>query len=550
MDWFCKGVPLTKLNRVEFAGALVATALFLTLVLSLIHSVAAVWQLYSSSWVMRLVPLLLSMGFFQGITSLLIHLKADRRLRGDALRLYLLARLRRLLMLVSLPGLAGGLVYGTSWLMFQQEIVAGVATAITSLLSLLLTNRAFPVPEVSSENDIVQGARLLSYEAAKQKATQLSQNDPFAFPWGGVSLPAEAATSHGLVWGAPGTGKTLLLLKLMQTVLPRIGQGHNQRAVVYDPKNQLLPSLRCMGLRCPVLVGNPFDRRAVKLDLAQEVMDEAMALTLAQSLVPMEATVHQPYFARTAQVVLSGLIQALMAIYPGTWTLRHLLLVAESAERIRATLAQVPETQRYVTQHAQPDKAEETFQSVLSELGGKLEVYRPLAAAWERTSGERTIRLREWVQQESILVLGYDPDRSGAAAAANRIVLNLLAQIVLGLAPNQWQKQTKNRRFFVLLDEFETLERLERIGKLLAEGRDRGVCGILGLHAWSELKQHYGADGANAIIAQISNKVFLRVEEDETEAKVLKFFGAHKRYESSVSRQHLPHGVSLGAGEA
>ena len=336
----------------------------------------------------------------------------------------------------------------------------------------------------------------------------------------------------------------------MRTVLPRIGQGHNQRAVVYDPKNQLLPSLRCMGLRCPVLVGNPFDRRAVKLDLAQEVLDEAMALTLAQSLVPMEVTVHQPYFARTAQVVLSGLIQALMALYPGTWTLRHLLLVAESAERIRATLAQVPETQRYVTQHAQPDKAEETFQSVLSELGGKLEVYRPLAAAWERTSGERTIRLRQWVQQESILVLGYDPDRSGAAAAANRIILNLLAQIILGLAPNQRQKQTKNRRFFVLLDEFETLERLERIGKLLAEGRDRGVCGILGLHAWSELKQHYGADGANAIIAQISNKVFLRVEEDETEAKVLKFFGAHKRYESSVSRQHLPHGISLGVGEA
>ena len=65
-----------------------------------------------------------------------------------------------------------------------------------------------------------------------------------------------------------------------------------------------------------------------------------------------------------------------------------------------------------------------------------------------------------------------------------------------------------------------------------------------------EIKQHYGADGANSIIAQISNKVFLQVEDDETEAKVLKFFGAHKRYESSLSTQHLPHGVSVGSGEA
>lgn len=182
MDWFHNRFPLAQLNRLEFIGALVATGLFLVLAFSLTHYGMAAWQLERTAWLfflIRLVPLLLAMVFFQGITSLLAHLKADKRLRGDALRLYLLARLRRLLMLVSLPALAGGLVYGISLVLFHSEITGGMTAALAGFFVVLLANRAFPVPTIHSDEeiDIVQGARLLSYEAAQHKATQRSQDE-------------------------------------------------------------------------------------------------------------------------------------------------------------------------------------------------------------------------------------------------------------------------------------------------------------------------------------------------------------------------------------
>ena len=69
----------------------------------------------------------------------------------------------------------------------------------------------------------LRGARLGS-KAAVVEAMEalLADNDPGVY-WGGLRIPTEDGPRHFCVMGATGSGKTVLLRLLMQSVLPRIG---------------------------------------------------------------------------------------------------------------------------------------------------------------------------------------------------------------------------------------------------------------------------------------------------------------------------------------
>ncbi|NET55421.1 MAG: type IV secretion system DNA-binding domain-containing protein [Symploca sp. SIO2E6] len=551
MEWF--GKSLAKLGHKELVGVLLAEIVFLVAAFGITHYLIETAGLEWWQFWLRLIPLVVGYGFFELITGIVLHLKENTRLRGDSFILYLYKTVRRVSVLWIAPPLFGIIFYYLILKQFNHGLLAATFGFIAAFICFYLADRAFPVETQEGERKIVQGGQLLSYEEASSRSEEVTKNKQFRVLLGGIWLPLEALFSHVLIMGAPGSGKTLLIRGFIKHLFQWIGKGYQQKAFVYSNKNQdlsYLSALRLTGeIDCSIVILTPGDVRAVKPDLASSVTDEAMALALARSLVPSDPQSKQPYFARTAQIVLSGLIQALMELYPGTWGLRHLLLVSESAERIRQVLEKVPYTKRYIEQHAKEGKAEDTLQNVISELGGKLEPYRPLAALWEKA--ESTLDLEDWVMhQESILYCGYDEKRPEVSALAIRIYVNLLAMFILDLPDNFDREKTRHRMFAFLLDEFPSLERVDALLPLLSRGRDRGVVGVLTAQAWSQIRKVWGEDDGNSIMGQISNKLFLRVEDDVSEAKILKLFGSHKKHETSVSRQHSAHGISLGERDA
>ncbi|NER93534.1 MAG: type IV secretion system DNA-binding domain-containing protein [Symploca sp. SIO1B1] len=551
MESFSK--HLAKLSRYELVGVLLAEIVFLVAAFSLTHYLIETAGLEQWQFWLRLIPLILAYGFFELITSIVSHLKENTRLRGDSFILYVHKTIRRVSVLWIAPVLSGIISYYLILIQFHHRLLAAALGFIAAFICFYLADRAFPVQTQDEEPKIVQGGQLLSYEEARSRSEEVTKNKQFRVLLGGIWLPLEALFGHVFILGAPGSGKTLLIRGFMKHLFQWIGKGYHQKAFVYSNKNQDLSYLSAFYLRgeidCSIVILTPGDVRAVKPDLASSITDEAMALALARSLVPSDPHTKQPYFARTAQIVLSGVTQALIELYPGTWTLRHLLLATESAERIRQVLEKVPYTKRYIEQHAKEGKAEDTLQNVISELGGKLEPYRPLAALWEKA--ESTLDLEDWVMhQESILYCGYDEKRPEVSALAIRIYVNLFATFILDLADNFEQEKTRYRMFAFLLDEFPSLERVDALLPLLSRGRDRGVVGVLTAQAWSQIRKVWGEDDGNSIMGQMSNKLFLRVEDDVSEAKILKLFGSHKKHETSVSRQHSRHGISLGERDA
>ena len=158
-------------------------------------------------------------------------------------------------------------------------------------------------------------------------------------------LPHRVAYGHFAIVGATGSGKTLLQRLLMQSVLPRIGTGREQRALIYDAKQDVLSLLAGMGLRCPIWTLHPFDARGVAWDMASDITSPAAALQAATLLVPKAQNDANPFFSNAARHLLYGVLLAFILKAPGRWSLRHVLLALRSEPLLRQVLGQSGFTQ-------------------------------------------------------------------------------------------------------------------------------------------------------------------------------------------------------------
>ena len=89
----------------------------------------------------------------------------------------------------------------------------------------------------------LRGRSLRTAQQVQEALADTSPNQGIRL--GQYLLPQRVAYGHFAIVGATGSGKTLLQRLLMQSVLPRIGKGLDQRALIYDAKQSdknLLPA--------------------------------------------------------------------------------------------------------------------------------------------------------------------------------------------------------------------------------------------------------------------------------------------------------------------
>ncbi len=365
--------------------------------------------------------------------------------------------------------------------------------------------------------------------------------DPGGFRLGMCQLPSRLAYGHIAIVGATGSGKTLLQRLLMQSVLPRIGKGLDQRALIYDAKQDVVSLLRGMDLHCPIVVLNPLDQRSAAWDMAKDVTSPAAALQAAALLFPKAVNDANPFFSNAARHLLYGVMVSLILGAPGRWTLRHLLLILRSEPLLKSVLSQWEAT-RHLTQYCEHTA---TFQNILSTLLTRTAPYEIIAASWDRSSTR--ISLRAWLREESILVLGNDEDNRTAIDAMNQLIFKRITELVLAQPE---KPQGSNRTTWVMLDEVRQAGRLEGLSALMTKGRSKGAAVVLGLQDINGLRNVYGREVADELIGQCNTKAILRLNSPETAKWAEGVVGTSEFLETrrSSSRNRNFQGVGLNAG--
>jgi type IV secretory pathway TraG/TraD family ATPase VirD4 len=345
--------------------------------------------------------------------------------------------------------------------------------------------------------------------------------------FGGLELPDSESTSHFLCLGTTGSGKTIIVRLLMQSVLPWIGTGLDRRALVYDAKQDMLPLL---GGICPdvqVRTMNPFDARGVAWDICADVREPRVAVEIAFTLIPSTHE-SQPFFADAARHLMYGVMVSYM-LSGHEWTFADLIRGLSSPRRLKGILKKHAQTRDLISAYFYDKRL---LSNIMSTIATKLLAFGPIAGAWE--DAQEKYSLTQWVQDELILVLGNSEISRTAIDALNRCIFKRASDLTLALP------ESFSRRNWFFIDELSEAGRLDGIVSLLKKGRSKGAAVAISMQGTSGLKDErlYGPYLTAELLAQIGNRFIGRVEDPDCADFLSRLIGEQEVDQFTRSETH------------
>ncbi len=335
---------------------------------------------------------------------------------------------------------------------------------------------------------ILRGRRVKGKKEARKELARYCEPAEPEIAWGGLGLPWSSGPRHFLAAGMTGSGKTNLLLQFMASVLGWIGRKPDQRALVYDPKTELLSFLYGLGLGPKVRVLHPLDIRGCAWDLAADVTSPTTAQQMAAVLIPEDKDSKQPFFAMAAQQLLAGAFTFLMKSAPGNWGLRDAILLMERRELLRQALERYPETAALIEEYFEHH---DCFADVRATMANWLRRYRPIAACWHHATDK--VSLEDWIKNEYVLLLGQDDSIRIQMDAINRAIFLRATQLILR------GSDSATRRTWLIVDEVRELGQLDGLSRFLTTARSKGACFCGGYQTPSGMKAAVGDHIADEI---------------------------------------------------
>lgn len=352
--------------------------------------------------------------------------------------------------------------------------------------------------------------------------------------FGGRYLPAEETTKHFLAVGTTGSGKTVVLRLLMQSVLPQIGLGQDTRAILYDAKQDLMSILGAyLNPEC-IRTSHPFDERGLSWCLWRDVQEPRTAVEIAFTLIPREHE-SQPFFADAARHLMYGVMISFMSS-GREWMFADLVRALRSKRILKQVLRKHPYTRELIGLYFRDERL---FSNIMSTIATKMMAFETIAAAWETAKG--SFSLEDWLTEEYALLLGSAHTSRAAIEAINRCIFKRACDLTLNL-PDSF---SRSNWFF--LDEVSSAGKHDSLVSLLKEGRSKGARVVLATQSLSGMRdpKMYGPHVTDEILGLVGNRFIGRIEDPETAEWLSRLFGDQEIVQ--ITRGHTS---SSGSGNS
>lgn len=399
-------------------------------------------------------------------------------------------------------------------------IVAGIAAG-------LIAWRATPTVDARRH---VEGLRRIGGKAAIRTANAAMADevteagrDHLLAP--GVRFSRIRSLVNTLILGAPGSGKTRIVLFLIEQILAgfRSPRDATIGILAHDTTGELRRGFP-LGDEHVACVGvNDKDSWAWALGEDVVTLDDADAV--ARRLLherPGERHGNAVFDAGGA-TILTGCIAICQRAHGRTWG---------AAELFEATLLD-PVSMRERLEQAYPaaaallDMGEDgrslsktSASFVLTFRAQILRVLAPLARSWKNVPAERRFSFVRWlngdISQPRAVLLQRSARHAELSAAWIGAVVDLIAAHATDVAFNSEHKL----RLHLILDEIHQLGPLGRFQELLDVGRNKNVSVIATLQDLNQLRISYGQAGAENMLGRFATMIVGRMRQGEAAIQV------------------------------
>ena len=300
---------------------------------------------------------------------------------------------------------------------------------------------------------------------------------------GSLSIPRSLESSHLMMMGDTGAGKSVLQRRVLMQIAER-----GETAIVYDPALEHTPQF--FNPARGDLILNPLDVRCPYWSPSDEVMHEAEALTLATSLFP-DKPHENTFFVEGPRKVFAHLL----TLKPTPEELVRWMSHEEELDR----LLKGTELTAFVYRGAGPQR------------GGVLGALNMVADSLKLLPKESETKQRwttaEWARQRSGWIFLTSTPRFRERLLP--LMSLWLDTLVLRLMN---QGDPALRRAWFVLDELASLQRLPQLHTALTENRKSGNPVVIGFQGRSQLEVRYGHE-SESMLSQPATKIFLHTSE-------------------------------------
>jgi type IV conjugative transfer system coupling protein TraD len=354
-------------------------------------------------------------------------------------------------------------------------------------------------------NQFLRGAR---FGTARQLRRQLWRNRKGSFTIGGVPVPDAFEPEHILICGAPGTGKTNIIVKMLDGM-----RKQGKRAIVYDTAGTFVEKFYRPGHD---ILLNPLDERADCWSPWVDVPRDYHYDQIAESTIPDKGG--DPFWAKAARGTLVAVLRKL-ARYERTLVSALLETVLRSPLKTLATFAEGTDAAAFISM-----EGDRTSAGIRAELAS---VMRSFSYLDDTADG---FSIRDWVANEeddSWLFITVKADQLPSLRPLVTVWLDIAISSIMSLPPD------RKRRLYCVIDELPTLQKLPSLSDFLARARKYGGCGILGFQSYPQLEATYGIQDAAAITGYCSTWVALRANDTPTAKHVSENLGQVEQVEAN-----------------
>lgn len=354
-------------------------------------------------------------------------------------------------------------------------------------------------------NQFIRGAR---FGTARQLRRLLWRSKRGSFAIGGVPVPEEFEPEHILICGAPGTGKTNIIVKMLAGM-----RGKGRRAIVFDTAGTFVEKFYRPGHD---ILLNPLDARADSWSPWVDVPRDYHYDQIAESTIPDKGG--DPFWAKAARGTLVAVFRKLAK---NKQMLISVLLdtLLRSPLKTLAAFAEGTDAAAFISM-----EGDRTSAGIRAELASVMRSFSYLDDTLDGFS------VRDWVANEeddSWLFITVKADQLPSLRPLVTVWLDIAISAIMSLPPDQ------KRRLYCVIDELPTLQRLPSLSDFLARARKYGGCGILGFQSYPQLEATYGIQDAAAITGYCSTWVALRANDTPTAKHVSENLGQVEQVEAN-----------------
>ena len=350
--------------------------------------------------------------------------------------------------------------------------------------------------------------------------------NPFhsGFFLGKASIPKNAETSHILVTGGTGSGKTNAFHHILKQVRDK-----KQKAVILDTTGVFVE--RYYNEETDILLSSDFEKTKNWSPWA-DIEDLSDCTAMAKAFIPSKSSDHDSYWRDAAAVVFAALLEKTASSKtPPKKPIEHLtqkMLRDPVSKLIKA----VAGTKGAAHISKEGDKATASIRSMASV---KLECLELL----KDTEDGDVFSITDWIKDDSqkgFLFLACTPKTRDTMRPLLSAWYSTAIRALMCLDPSF------KRRIWFVNDELASMDQINGLGTCLTEGRKYGACALLAVQSPSQIVDIYGREQAKTITANCMNKIVFRENEPENAGQLSKLFG-------KLDIEETHEGISYGAND-